>query len=110
MDIAVRLAAVAVRPLAAGAADAAGLPGGSAVVDFLAQRFTDHSQRLNRALGQAHDRAWTAIELSLAGTSWWERCRARLAAAEDRAFREQVQAFLTQVAAGREELREQGLD
>ena len=68
--------------------------GGEAVVKFLADRFTDHSQKLTAALQTANDRAWKAIEVALAGDSLWERCKVTLASAEDQAFREQVRAFL----------------
>jgi tRNA A-37 threonylcarbamoyl transferase component Bud32 len=60
----------------------------------LREQFSDQSQRLNRALKTASDRAWRAVELALAGSSWWDKARLSLASAEQRAFREQVQAFL----------------
>jgi tetratricopeptide (TPR) repeat protein len=34
------------------------------------------------------------MEISLAGDSWWERCKLKLAAREYQGFRQQVQAFL----------------
>ena len=45
---------------------------------------------------QRYDRAWKAVELSLAGNSWWESARGFISAAEDRSFRDQVQAFIEQ--------------
>jgi serine/threonine protein kinase len=81
-----------------GAAQAAGIEavggGAEAVVGFLRQRFSDNSKRLHRALQRSSDRAWRSVELALAGTSWWDRCKLALSSGEQRAFREQVQAFL----------------
>lgn len=68
--------------------------GGEAVVSYLIDRFTDHSQLLARALRDATERAWKVLELSLVGDSWWERARRLVAPAEERAFREQVQILL----------------
>src|SRR5262249_6075991 len=39
-------------------------------------------------------RAWRAAELALAGSSWWDRIKLTMATAQERAFRDQVQAFL----------------
>src|SRR6185503_18631248 len=63
-------------------------------VGWLRNRFGDHSGRLTRALERAQDRAWRTVELALAGSSWWGRCKGLLAAGDERAFRDQVQAFL----------------
>jgi serine/threonine protein kinase len=68
--------------------------GTDAVVGLLARRFSDHSKKLSRALEQANDRAWKALEICLAGNSWWERCKVTLASAEEKGLRQQVQAFL----------------
>src|SRR5205085_201954 len=57
---------------------------------LLVNRFSDQSQRLVRALQHANKRAWDALEISLAGESFWRR----FDAAEDKAFRQQVRAFL----------------
>src|SRR5215207_363335 len=99
-----KLSTLAVRPLVEAACRAAGGPvlegAGGAVVDLLARRFGDQSRRLERALEWAHDRAWKALEIALAGDSLWERCKARLASGEDRAFRDAVRAFLDSVPAG----------
>src|SRR5262249_22173330 len=58
------------------------------------ERFTDHSQRLTVALQTANERSWKALEVALGGESLWDRCKGALARAEDKAFREQVRAFL----------------
>jgi serine/threonine protein kinase len=68
--------------------------GTAAVAVVLANRFVDHSRRLERALREASDRAWRALELALAGPSWWQSCQLALSSAEPRGFRQQVQAFL----------------
>jgi serine/threonine protein kinase len=81
-----------------GATQAAGIEavggGVEAVVGLLRQRFSDNSKRLSRALERSSKRAWRAVELALAGSSWWDRARLALSSAEQRAFRQQVQAFL----------------
>ncbi len=54
--------------------------------DLLHQRFSDHSKRLTRALERSSDRAWRAVEVALAGTSWWDRCKLVLASGEQAPF------------------------
>jgi hypothetical protein len=92
------LATLALRPLLDAACKAVGAaPGGGAaegVVRFLTDRFTDHSRRLGDALNRAVERAWSALELALAGDSWWERVKGALGRGEDRALRDQIRAFL----------------
>jgi serine/threonine protein kinase len=118
MSIAEKLSGLALQPLLEGACQALGEgvsgKAAEAVVSFLAGRFRDHSQRLQHALQQANDRAWKAVEIALAGDSWWDRCKGLLGRAEDRAFRSQVQAFLEaagpQTAPQREEVRRRCLD
>jgi hypothetical protein len=77
-----------------GALKAVGIPGGADAVEaaaaLLADHFSDHSLRLTRALQEANDRAWKALEITLAGESFW----GWLDRAEDRALRRQVRAFL----------------
>ena len=98
MAIAVRLAAIALREVAGSAGEAIGYKvGGMAIgaaVDFLIQRFTDQSHRLSDALELANGRAWQAVEIALAGDSFWDRCKVALTRGEDQAFRRQVRAFL----------------
>jgi serine/threonine protein kinase len=92
------LSVLALRNLAEGACKAVEMEiltqGTDAAVGFLAQHFTDQSRRLTDALHRANDRAWKALEIALAGSSWWERCSVRLAAGEQKAVRQQLQAFL----------------
>jgi hypothetical protein len=98
MSIVQHLSALAVRQLLGGICRTAGLETGSVavetVVGLLVNRFTDHSQRLLAALQRANERAWRALEIALAGDSWWDRVKVSLARREDQAFREQVSAFL----------------
>src|SRR5262245_28577019 len=95
MAIVQHLSLLALRPVLEGAFRAVGLDAGAdAAVGFLAGRFTDHSARLTAALHKANANAWRALELALAGDSWWDRVKLTLARREDQAFREQVNAFL----------------
>jgi len=64
--------------------------GADKVLGALADRFSDQSQRLTRALERANRRAWDALHISLAGESVWNRFNS----AEDKAFRVQLRAFL----------------
>src|SRR2546423_14891456 len=72
----------------------AGASLGEAVAGFLGQRFADHSQRLTDALNRANDNAWKALEIALAGESWWDKVKVTLSRGEEQGFRKQVQAFL----------------
>jgi tRNA A-37 threonylcarbamoyl transferase component Bud32 len=94
MPIFLSLSGLAVRQVLEGACKAVGLSAGEhafdGVVRFLADRFTDQSQRLPQALHQANDSGWKALEVALAGESLWNW----LDKAEHKAFRQQVRAFL----------------
>ncbi len=59
-------------------------------VEGVRSHFTDHSERLTRALAQSNERAWKTIEIALGGQRFWDR----FASAEDQALREQVKSFL----------------
>lgn len=101
MSILLSAATFVMRELVKSAVQAVSGPGGEAaaqtVVNFLGRHFTDHSQRLTLAFRNANDRAWRAVEIALQGESWWGRVRGRLQPAEDRAFSQQVQLYLSQV-------------
>ena len=89
------LSVLALQQLVQSAANTVGLNvAGDALVTSLRVRFTDHSQKLTQALQTANERAWKAIELSLAGETFWDRCKVALAKVEDQAFRQQVRTFL----------------
>jgi uracil-DNA glycosylase family 4 len=98
MGIAQNLSVLACRQLLGGACSAVGCHLGEdaaeRAVEFLVHRFTDQSQRLTGALEKANDRGWSSLEIALAGDSFWERCKLLLAPGEEKAFRDQVRAFL----------------
>jgi hypothetical protein len=98
MAVVQHLSVLAVRSLFEGFCRSIGFEAGAAAADaavkFLGNRFTDHSARLGEALTRATGNSWRALELSLAGDSWWDRIKVTLARREDQAFREQVGAFL----------------
>jgi hypothetical protein len=98
MSILAQVSVLALKPLVEGACQSLGVEGAvtvtQTITDFLIQRFTDHSQRLTSALRQANTQAWHAIEIALAGDSWWDRVKARLASGDDKALREQIRSFL----------------
>ena len=71
----------------------ASLEGAEGVLRALTDRFSDQSQRLTRALQRANRRAWESLEIALAGESFWNRFNRP----DDRAFRQQIRAFLDQV-------------
>src|SRR5262245_57074591 len=56
----------------------------------LGERVTDKIRLLLHALHQANDRAWKAIEVTLAGETLWNR----LDAADEKAFRRQLRNLL----------------
>ncbi len=98
MRIAANLCTLALQQLIGGACRAAGVdPGANAVegvITLLTRHFTDHSQRLTRALEETNQQAWRALEIALAGDSLWDRCKLAMASSEEKAFRTQVQPFL----------------
>src|SRR5436190_18623579 len=64
--------------------------GAGGLVQVLADRLGDGSQRLVAAIRRANEQAWKALEVALAGESLWNR----LDHTEDRAFRQQVRGFV----------------
>src|SRR5437868_2755922 len=94
MSILLSLSTLAIREVVDGACACAGIKNGTAVVGILTERFTDHSQRLTKALHSSNQNAWKALEIALAGESLWDRCKVLIARSEDKAFAQQVRAFL----------------
>jgi serine/threonine protein kinase len=96
MSITLYLSALTMRSAVEGACESLGVgkAGPQVLTDLFARQFSDPSQRLNKALDRANDRAWRVLELALAGDSLWDRCKGLLAGAEYRAFRQQIQEFL----------------
>lgn len=68
-----------------------------AVVDGFTKHFTDQGQALLQALRIASDRTWKALEIALAGESWWAQVKAALSNKEHQAFAGQVRDFLNAV-------------
>jgi serine/threonine protein kinase len=98
MSVFLDMSSLAVRTVLDAACEAVGFRAGAGtvegVVTFLRRHFLDQSQKLTVALTRANARAWRALEIALAGDTWWERCKAALVPADERAFRQQVQTFL----------------
>lgn len=69
-------------------------PGSDSALMAVGNRFQDRSARLLETLKKANAQAWKAIELALAGTSWWDKCKLAVSSGEQAAFRTQVTAFL----------------
>ncbi len=64
------------------------------VVGAVEQRFRDHSRKLPKALENAHNRAWQALGVALAGDGLLDRVKVFFASGDDKGVREQVQLFL----------------
>src|SRR3979490_976087 len=98
MAILQRVSLLAAQSLIDGAARALGVEAAgsasNAVADFLVARFTDHSLKLTAALARANDCAWRAVEIALAGESWWQRVKNTAARGDDRALADQIRHFL----------------
>ncbi|MBN9517721.1 hypothetical protein J0H58_04240, partial [bacterium] len=69
-------------------------PGSDSALLAVGNRFQDRSVRLLETLKAANAQAWRAIEIALAGSSWWDRCKLAVSSGEQSAFRSQVTAFL----------------
>ena len=63
------------------------------VKQWLGDHFSDQGRRLTNALKESNEKAWRALEIALAGESLWNK----LDRADDRAFRQQLAAFLKQL-------------
>lgn len=94
MAVVQKLAVVALRYTVQGICKHAGVEGVDTALKALGQWFSDPSQRLPAALQRANERAWTALELALAGESWWGWAKGKLARGDEQAFGRQVQQFL----------------
>ena len=69
-----------------------GAEGLERVVAICGDHLSDQGRRLTKALRESNERAWKALEIALAGETLWNR----LDRAEDRAFRQQLAAYLKQ--------------
>ena len=72
------------------------------LLDWLGNRFTDHSQTLPRALGRANDRAWQAVGLALAGDGLIDRVKDLFRDRDLTAAREAIREFLANTPTGLE--------
>ena len=86
MRVLFQLSAIALRQVAG--------PGSDAAVHALRDRYDDRSTKLLDALKAANTQAWKAVEIALAGSSWWDRAKRTVASGDQAAFRGQVQKFL----------------
>ncbi|MFO0927782.1 MAG: serine/threonine-protein kinase [Gemmataceae bacterium] len=98
MSILTHLSSLALRGAGQAVCEVAGVgaAGGTVgtVVGLLEARFRDNSGPLVQALDRATRNTWRAVEVALAGSSWWERCKVSLASGDARGIRAQVQAYL----------------
>jgi serine/threonine protein kinase len=90
MGIAQKLFCVALEPVLGGFAGTVV----ESASDFLNERFTDQSQKVQHALHKATGRTWQVLEMALAGDSLWQRCKSWLAPGEEKAFQEQLRGLL----------------
>src|SRR5262245_30837347 len=92
------ISSLTLRTVLGGVCESAGLNPDRATPDFIAfaltARFRDHSQRVGDALQQSVERGWSAVEIALAGDSWWQRVKGLLGQREDAVFAQQIRAFV----------------
>jgi tetratricopeptide (TPR) repeat protein len=96
MKIAQSLSALSLRPLLHNGT-AGSSPSASGSSDVGTRLLADHAPRLAEALGLAIERTWKAVEVALAGTPWWERCKVLLEPGEELALGEPMDVFLASV-------------
>lgn len=89
MKIVQSLAALCTQPLFAEAAAE-----GKAVPPFWKQRAAEQALRFHAARCRAVEHSWKALEVGLAGVSWWNRCKVLLEPGEDLALGDPIEAFL----------------
>ena len=73
MNILANLSVLALRQAAEMAGVKEGADAAGSVVRLLAERFTDHSRKLDAALRKANEKAWKGLETALAGPSLFGR-------------------------------------
>ena len=75
----------------------------SSILQWLGERFTDHSQTLPKALAKANDRAWQVVGVAIAGRGWFGRVKELLGRDGDfQSMRKQISAFLDNIPTGLE--------
>jgi len=70
----------------------------NSLLGFLGDRFSNKTRRLEQALHTANDRAWKALELALAGSSWWASLKGMVTSREEQAMVGDIQTYLASVA------------
>src|SRR5438046_1831970 len=92
------LSSLTLRTVLDGVCESAGLNPDKAGPEFVAfaltARFRDHSHRLAEALRKSVERGWSAVEVALAGDSWWQRVKGVLGQREDQVLAQQIRAFV----------------
>ncbi len=67
------------------------------IEDLIINLFTDNSMRINNALKSAQNKGWKALEIALAGDSFWEKCKIHASSGDEKALGQQVRVFLDSV-------------
>jgi formylglycine-generating enzyme required for sulfatase activity len=75
-----------------------GIPVAAKVIKLVERYFRDHSRTLPIALAEAHDRAWQALAIALAGDGFLNRVKVFFSSGDNKGIREQVQFFLAENA------------
>ena len=78
----------------------AGYAGAAGAVAWVRERFKDHTRTLPDALADAHDRAWQAVGMALAGDSLFARGTDLFHAGDVTAVRNAVRTFLADTTTG----------
>src|SRR4051794_10128405 len=68
--------------------------GAENVTQAVADLLRDHGETLPRALHNAHERAWQALGIALAGDGLLDRLRVLFSSGDDKGIRQQVNTFL----------------
>ncbi|MBL8792506.1 MAG: hypothetical protein JNM56_01235, partial [Planctomycetia bacterium] len=93
MKIVENLSALALRQLIDGASPPAGTEAGDGV-ELSKRLLATQGERMRAMLGRTIDATWRALQVALAGSSWWEQVRERVPPGEQAALGEKVPAFL----------------
>jgi len=72
------------------------------IAEIVEHHFSDHSQKLPKALARANNRAWQALSIALAGDGFLDKIKLFFASGDDKGIREQVRLFLQEKSIGYE--------
>jgi tetratricopeptide (TPR) repeat protein len=92
MKIVENLSALALRQLIDGASLPPGTEAGDGV-ELGKRLLATQGERVRTVLGRTIDLTWRALEIALAGPSWWEQVRDRVLPSEQAALNEKLPAF-----------------